>query len=143
MLMMFCIAWFSFFAGDLLSVSEFVARRVQGLFNFNERAVYFGTWEHGFFAMAAVGATNVGSIKVYHDKVIPCSFFCDWFEILELACLRYTLSCFVNNLFLVIFVQEHLTVINACITLSLLCSMHHAGQSAVHVHYSGPFAPCS
>jgi phosphatidylserine decarboxylase precursor len=57
------------FSGDLLSVSEFIAQRVRGLFNFNERAVYYGTWEHGFFAMAAVGATNVGSIKVYHDKV--------------------------------------------------------------------------
>lgn len=58
------------FSGDLLSVSELVARRVRGLFNFNERAVYYGTWQHGFFAMAAVGATNVGSIKVYHDKVL-------------------------------------------------------------------------
>jgi len=39
------------------------------VFNFNERAVYVGTWEHGFFSMAAVGATNVGSINVCFDKV--------------------------------------------------------------------------
>jgi len=35
----------------------------------NERAVYVGEWEHGFFSMTAVGATNVGSIKVHSDKV--------------------------------------------------------------------------
>ncbi|XP_064612668.1 phosphatidylserine decarboxylase proenzyme, mitochondrial-like isoform X2 [Liolophura sinensis] len=56
------------FPGELLSVNPGVARWVQGLFNFNERAVYFGQWAHGFFSMTAVGATNVGSIKIYADK---------------------------------------------------------------------------
>ncbi|CAL1543010.1 unnamed protein product [Lymnaea stagnalis] len=56
------------FPGELLSVNPGVARWVQGLFNFNERAVYTGRWEHGFFSMAAVGATNVGSIKIYCDE---------------------------------------------------------------------------
>ncbi|GFO09861.1 phosphatidylserine decarboxylase proenzyme, mitochondrial [Plakobranchus ocellatus] len=56
------------FPGELLSVNPGVARWIQGLFNFNERAVYTGQWEHGFFSMSAVGATNVGSIKIYCDK---------------------------------------------------------------------------
>ena len=46
-----------------------IARWVEGLFNMNERAVYTGTWKHGFFSMTAVGATNVGSIRTYFDKV--------------------------------------------------------------------------
>lgn len=56
-------------AGELLSVNPGIARWIQGLFNFNERAVYTGTWDHGFFSMCAVGATNVGSIKIYCDEV--------------------------------------------------------------------------
>ncbi|XP_074644016.1 phosphatidylserine decarboxylase proenzyme, mitochondrial-like isoform X1 [Tubulanus polymorphus] len=56
------------FPGELLSVSPGIARWVQGLFNFNERAVYYGSWVHGFFSMTAVGATNVGSIKVNFDE---------------------------------------------------------------------------
>ncbi|RUS79285.1 hypothetical protein EGW08_012940, partial [Elysia chlorotica] len=56
------------FPGELLSVNPGVARWIQGLFNFNERAVYTGHWEHGFFSMSAVGATNVGSIKIYCDQ---------------------------------------------------------------------------
>jgi len=55
--------------GELFSVNPGIARWLQGVFNFNERAVYVGNWEHGFFTMAAVGATNVGSINVCFDKV--------------------------------------------------------------------------
>jgi phosphatidylserine decarboxylase len=46
-----------------------VARWLQGLFNLNERVVYYGEWKYGFFSMTAVGATNVGSIRVYKDQV--------------------------------------------------------------------------
>nr|CAG4635440.1 EOG090X05NI [Artemia franciscana] len=56
------------FPGDLLSVSPIVAKWLAGLFCLNERAAYIGEWEHGFFSMAPVGATNVGSIKVNFDS---------------------------------------------------------------------------
>uniref|UniRef100_A0A2R5LN66 Phosphatidylserine decarboxylase proenzyme, mitochondrial n=1 Tax=Ornithodoros turicata TaxID=34597 RepID=A0A2R5LN66_9ACAR len=56
------------FPGTLLSVRPGVVSWIAGLFNMNERVVYMGHWAHGFFSMTAVGATNVGSIKVYFDK---------------------------------------------------------------------------
>lgn len=56
------------FPGELLSVSPGVVRWIGGLFNMNERVVYNGKWQHGFFSLTAVGATNVGSIKVYFDE---------------------------------------------------------------------------
>ena len=59
------------FPGELFSVTPGVAKWLQGLFNLNERVVYYGDWKHGFFSMAAVGATNVGSIKIYMDEVQP------------------------------------------------------------------------
>ena len=55
--------------GELFSVKPGFARWLQGLFNFNERALYVGRWQNGFFSMTAVGATNVGSISVDFDKV--------------------------------------------------------------------------
>ena len=39
------------------------------LFAINERVLISGTWEHGLFSMVAVGAFNVGSISLEHDKV--------------------------------------------------------------------------
>jgi len=55
--------------GFLLSVNPYIAEHIAGLLNLNERVVYIGEWQHGFMALAAVGATNVGSINVYHDRV--------------------------------------------------------------------------
>ncbi|XP_035533970.1 phosphatidylserine decarboxylase proenzyme, mitochondrial-like [Morone saxatilis] len=56
------------FPGSLMSVNPGVARLVKELFCLNERVVLTGQWQHGFFSLTAVGATNVGSIRVYFDK---------------------------------------------------------------------------
>ena len=55
------------FQGKLLSVNPRISRRVPNLFSLNERVVYSGEWAGGFMAYAVVGATNVGSIRVFHD----------------------------------------------------------------------------
>eukprot|EP01134_Creolimax_fragrantissima_P007342 CFRG7342T1 len=55
------------FPGDLLSVNPAVARVLEGLFNYNERACITGDWEHGFFSYVAVGAYNVGSMMFNFD----------------------------------------------------------------------------
>ena len=52
------------FPGELLSVKPSVVNACPGLFHLNERVAWIGEWEHGFFSMTAVGATNVGSIHV-------------------------------------------------------------------------------
>ncbi|KAF5286181.1 hypothetical protein FQR65_LT12939 [Abscondita terminalis] len=58
------------FPGQLLSVNPRMAKWLPGLFCINERAIYLGRWAYGFFALAAIGATNVGSIKIYSDKCL-------------------------------------------------------------------------
>ncbi|KAK6644923.1 hypothetical protein RUM43_001199 [Polyplax serrata] len=55
------------FQGKLLSVNPVVASWINNLFSLNERAVYVGSWKHGFFSLTAVGATNVGYIRVVFD----------------------------------------------------------------------------
>eukprot|EP00047_Mylnosiga_fluctuans_P015498 m.47075 g.47075 ORF g.47075 m.47075 type:complete len:368 (+) comp5951_c0_seq1:319-1422(+) len=55
------------FPGDLLSVSPLAARKIKGLFALNERVVMTGQWKHGAFAYVAVGAYNVGSIRMLAD----------------------------------------------------------------------------
>lgn len=58
------------FPGQLLSVSPGVVAKVPGLFHTNERVAFLGHWCSGFFAMVAVGATNVGSIVMSKDPTI-------------------------------------------------------------------------
>jgi len=55
------------FPGELLSVNPSVVRKMNKVFELNERAVYLGEWEHGFFSLTAVAATMVGGIKVNCD----------------------------------------------------------------------------
>eukprot|EP00096_Caligus_rogercresseyi_P007934 TRINITY_DN2610_c0_g1_i2.p1 TRINITY_DN2610_c0_g1~~TRINITY_DN2610_c0_g1_i2.p1 ORF type:complete len:134 (+),score=25.11 TRINITY_DN2610_c0_g1_i2:107-508(+) len=62
---MFVIFPFRHVPGQLLSVnpdSYWVSR-----LHSNERVIYLGEWEHGFFSLSAVGATNVGSIRCDFD----------------------------------------------------------------------------
>lgn len=56
------------FPGRLLSVRPSLMKRMPEVLHINERVCYFGQWVHGFFSMTAVGATNVGSIKVNFDE---------------------------------------------------------------------------
>lgn len=56
------------FPGDLFSVAPYFQRNFPNLFVLNERVALLGHWKHGFFSMTAVGATNVGSIKLSFDK---------------------------------------------------------------------------
>lgn len=56
------------FPGRLLSVRPSLVKRMPEVLHINERVCYFGNWSHGFFSMTAVGATNVGSIKVNFDE---------------------------------------------------------------------------
>lgn len=57
------------FSGELFSVSPFAVNLIKNLFVLNERVVLMGNWQHGFFSMIPVGATNVGSIRIDHDPV--------------------------------------------------------------------------
>ncbi|XP_075023490.1 phosphatidylserine decarboxylase proenzyme, mitochondrial isoform X6 [Calonectris borealis] len=57
------------FPGSLMSVNPGVARWIKELFCHNERVVLTGDWKHGFFSLTAVGATNVGSIRIYFDQL--------------------------------------------------------------------------
>jgi len=63
------LEYFLTIAGSLMSVNPGVARWIKELFCHNERVVLTGDWKHGFFSLTAVGATNVGSIRIYFDQV--------------------------------------------------------------------------
>lgn len=52
------------FSGRLFPVNERAARTIRNLHVENERVVLEGKWSEGFLAVAAVGASNVGSIEL-------------------------------------------------------------------------------
>ena len=52
-----------------MSVNPSVCKLVRNVLTLNERVLLSGTWEHGYFSYTAVGATNVGSIKINFLKV--------------------------------------------------------------------------
>ncbi|KAF7062654.1 hypothetical protein CFC21_069229 [Triticum aestivum] len=52
------------FSGNLFPTNERAVRTIRNLYIENERVVLEGQWKEGFVAIAAVGATNVGSIKL-------------------------------------------------------------------------------
>ena len=47
-----------------MSVNPSVCKLVRNVLILNERVLLSGEWEHGYFSYTAVGATNVGSIKI-------------------------------------------------------------------------------
>ena len=54
-------------AGWLDPVKPAYVYKHKNVFKDNEWVNLLGTWEHGFFSMAFVGAMNVGSIQLYYD----------------------------------------------------------------------------
>uniref|UniRef100_A0ACD5WUQ4 Uncharacterized protein n=1 Tax=Avena sativa TaxID=4498 RepID=A0ACD5WUQ4_AVESA len=55
------------FPGNLFPTNERAVRTIRNLYVENERVVLEGRWKEGFVAIAAVGATNVGSIKLFME----------------------------------------------------------------------------
>ncbi|KAI7749684.1 hypothetical protein M8C21_010078 [Ambrosia artemisiifolia] len=49
----------------LYPVNERATRTIKNLYVENERVVLEGKWQEGYIAMAAVGATNIGSIELF------------------------------------------------------------------------------
>ncbi|PON97696.1 Phosphatidylserine decarboxylase-related [Trema orientale] len=53
------------FSGNLFPVNERATRTIRNLYVENERVVLEGPWREGFMAIAAIGATNIGSIELF------------------------------------------------------------------------------
>lgn len=64
-------------AGQLLPVNPVVAHLLPSLLCTNERVALFGEWEHGFFSYTAVGATNVGSMRLSFEPELHTNTYVD------------------------------------------------------------------
>ncbi|XVF13407.1 hypothetical protein REPUB_Repub08aG0205200 [Reevesia pubescens] len=53
------------FSGRLFPLNERATRTIRNLYVENERVVLEGLWQQGFMAIAAIGATNIGSIELF------------------------------------------------------------------------------
>ncbi|XP_037494036.1 phosphatidylserine decarboxylase proenzyme 1, mitochondrial isoform X2 [Jatropha curcas] len=53
------------FTGNLFPMNERATRTIRNLYVENERVVLEGLWQEGFMAIAAIGATNIGSIELF------------------------------------------------------------------------------
>ncbi|KAE8647900.1 hypothetical protein Csa_000376 [Cucumis sativus] len=53
------------FSGHLFPVNERAVRTIRNLYVENERVVLEGLWQEGYMAIAAIGATNIGSVEVF------------------------------------------------------------------------------
>ncbi|XP_020685854.1 phosphatidylserine decarboxylase proenzyme 1, mitochondrial isoform X1 [Dendrobium catenatum] len=53
------------FSGRLFPLNQRATRTIRNLHIENERVILEGRWREGFMAMVAIGATNIGSIKLY------------------------------------------------------------------------------
>ncbi|KAH6829869.1 phosphatidylserine decarboxylase 1 [Perilla frutescens var. hirtella] len=58
------------FSGRLFPVNERATRTIRNLYVENERVVLEGQWQEGYMAMAAVGATNIGSIELFIEPTL-------------------------------------------------------------------------
>jgi len=56
------------FSDRLLSVRPWLVKKFPDLYTRNERVILNGRWEGGFFSLGAVGALNVGSIKIAFEE---------------------------------------------------------------------------
>ncbi|XP_010542212.1 PREDICTED: phosphatidylserine decarboxylase proenzyme 1, mitochondrial isoform X3 [Tarenaya hassleriana] len=56
------------FAGRLFPVNERATRTIRNLYVENERVVLEGLWQEGYMALAAIGATNIGSIEIFIER---------------------------------------------------------------------------
>lgn len=58
------------FTGHLFPMNERATRTIRNLYVENERVVLEGQWQEGYMAMAAIGATNIGSIELFIEPTL-------------------------------------------------------------------------